>query len=153
MERVDTDPDDYLNELADERVRNTMHRLDGLVRSAMPDRSRTLWQGVFWGGTDQTIIGYGDIVQERPRGDDVEWFLVGLARQKDTYSFYVNAVEDGRYLGQVFGDRLRAPGVAKSRVKIGSASIGFRSIDDIDQTTLGSLLVRAHELTPPDERR
>ncbi len=151
MERTDTDPDDFLDEL-DEEARNTMHRLDGLVRSAMPGRSRTLWQGVFWGGTDQTIIGYGDIVQERPRGDDVEWFLVGLARQSDHYSFYVNAVEDGRYLGQLFEERLRAPGVAKSRVKIGSASIGFRSMDDLDQTTLRDLLRRADELTPPDRR-
>ncbi len=153
MERVDTDPDDFLSSFDDEAVRNTMHRLDGAIRSAMPGRNRTLWEGVFWGGTDQQILGYGDIVQPRPKGEEVEWFLVGLARQKDSYSLYVNAVDDGRYLGQVYEDRLRRPDLAKSRLKIGSASIGFRSADDVDLTVLGDLLRRADELTPPDERR
>ena len=152
MDRTDTDPDDFLNGFADESVRNTMHRLDGIVRSTMPGRSRTLWEGVFWGGTEQSIIGYGDIVQPRPRGDDVEWFLVGLARQKDGYSLYVNAVDDGVYLGQRHAERLRSPGVAKSRVKIGSASIGFRSLDDLDLDTLRELLTEADRSTPPDHR-
>jgi hypothetical protein len=105
-----------------------------------------------WGGTDQSIIGYGDIVQPRPRGADVEWFLVGLARQKDLYSLYVNAVEDGRYLGQVYEDRLRVPGVAKSRLKIGSASIGLKTIDDIDLDALAAMLAVAHATTAADQR-
>ncbi len=152
MERVDTDPDDFIASFTDEEQRATMARLDEVIRSALPGRSRTLWQGKMWGGTDQSIIGYGDIVQERPKGDDVEWFLVGLARQKDLYSLYVNAVEDGRYLGQVHEDKLRLPGVAKSRLKIGSASIGLRTIDDIDLDALTELLAAAHAATPPDER-
>jgi hypothetical protein len=152
MERVDTNPDDVLAGFDDEEIRATMTRLDELIRGALPGRSRTLWEGTMWGGTDQSIIGYGDIVQPRPRGDDVEWFLVGLARQKDNYSLYVNAVDDGRYLGQVYEDRLRVEGVAKSRVKIGSASIGFRSIDDVDLGALGELLTQAHASTGPDQR-
>ena len=152
MERVDTDPDDFLEAFADESVRTTMQRLDQIIRAALPGRNRTLWEGVFWGGTDQSILGYGDIVQPRPKGETVEWFLVGLARQKDSYSLYVNAVEDGAYIGQGYADRLRAAGVAKSRVKIGSASIGFGSLDDVDVEVLAELLGRADELTPPDER-
>ncbi|MEL6985538.1 MAG: hypothetical protein AAFO29_24110 [Actinomycetota bacterium] len=152
MERVDTNPDDFITSFDDAEQRATMTRLDEVICSALPGRSRTLWQGTMWGGTDQSIIGYGDIVQPRPKGDDVEWFLVGLARQKDLYSLYVNAVEDGRYLGQVREDRLRVPGVAKSRLKIGSASIGLKTIDDIDLDALADLLATAHASAPPDQR-
>jgi hypothetical protein len=102
-----------------------------------------VWEGTFWGGTEQRILGYGDIVQPRPRGESVEWFLVGLARQTKTYSLYVNAVEDGAYLLSGYADRL-------GKVKVGSASVGFRSLDDVDREGLTELLTRAHELTPPD---
>ncbi len=153
MERVDTDPDEFIASFADDEQRATMARLDEVIRAALPGRTRTLWQGKMWGGTDQSIIGYGDIVQPRPRGEDVEWFLVGLARQSDVYSLYVNAVEDGRYIGQVREDQLRVDGVAKSRLKIGSASIGMRTIDDIDLGALAELLAAANTSAPPDRRR
>ena len=142
MERVDTSPDEYLAELP-EAVRATMIELDAIITAAMPGRSRTLWTGTFWGGTDQHIIGYGDIVQPRPRGDAVEWFAVGLARQKAHFSLYVNAAADGKYLLADHADRL-------GKVKLGSASVGFQKLDDLDLDGLAALLRRADELTRPD---
>ena len=95
MEIVETTPDEFLGSIEDDAIRDTMRAVDAAIVAALPRRRRVLWQGVFWGGTDQSIIGYGDITQPRPRGDDVEWFLVGLARQKSNYSIYLNAVRDG----------------------------------------------------------
>ena len=114
--------------------------------SAMPGRCRDLWQGTFWGGTDQTIIGYGRILQPRPRGDDVEWFLVGLARQKRNYSLYVNATSGDGYLAHDYADRLR-------KVKLGAASIGFTKLSNVDTDVLHELLAAAHGATPPDTGR
>ena len=142
MEIVPTSVDDFLARLGDDD-RPMMAALDEIIRAAMPDRCRVLWEGVFWGGTEQSIIGYGDIVQPRPKGPDVEWFLVGLARQKRHVSIYVNAVEDGQYLGQRYADRL-------GKAKIGAASIGIRNLDEVDLEVLIELLRRADELTPPD---
>jgi hypothetical protein len=34
--------------------------------------------------------------------------------------------------------------------KIGSASLSFKRIDDIDRDQLAAMLTQAHELTPPD---
>ncbi len=135
--------DDYLSGIEDDEVRSVMVELDEVIKSALPGRRRVLWEGVFWGGTEQSIIGYGDITQPRPRGEDINWFLIGFARQKRTYSIYVNAVEDGAYLGKQFAAEL-------GKVKLGSASIGFKRGDDIDRDGLISLLRRAHEITPPD---
>ncbi len=142
MEIVETDPTDYINSL-DEPDRTVMLTVDRLISDAMPNRRRALWRGVFWGGTEQAIIGYGDIRQPRPRGDDVEWFLVGLAKQKRHYSLYVNAVADGVYLGQQYAGRL-------GKVKLGSASIGFRDLETVDLDVLADLLARADSITPPD---
>lgn len=139
MEKTGADPDAYLASLPDD-VRPPMAALDELIRAALPGRERSLWEGTFWGGTDQTILGYGDIVQPRPQGEAVEWFAVGLARQKRHFSLYVNAVEDGRYLGQLYADRL-------GKVKLGAASIGFRRLEDVDLEALRELLEHADRLT------
>lgn len=144
MQKVESDPDEYLASLPAER-RSTMAAADALIRRAMPARSRSLWTGKFWGGTDQTIIGYGDVRQPRPRGADVEWFAVGLAMQKNYVSLYVNAALDGQYLAKAYADRL-------GKVKVGSASIAFASLDDVDPAALTELLQHADRLTPPDAR-
>ena len=143
MDISNTDVDTHLDGIEDPEVAETMRALDGLITSAMPDRRRVLYEGTFWVGTEQEIIGYGHIVQPRPRGEDVHWFLVGLARQKDHYSLYVNAVDEGKYLGQHYKGRL-------GKVKLGSASIGFKHIDQVDLDVLEELMKRANEITDPD---
>lgn len=139
MKRVGTPPDEHLASFPD-GIRDQMIELDRLIAASFAERSRTVWEGVFWGGTDQAIIGYGDIVQPSPRGDDVEWFAVGLARQKNHFSIYVNAIDDGQYLLAQYKDRL-------GKAKIGSASIAFSSVNDLDIGPLGELLDRANALT------
>lgn len=118
----------------------SLARIDAVVVAALPGASRVLWRGVFWGGTDQPIIGYADIDQPRPRGQSVRWFLIGLARQKNHISLYVNAAEDGQYLSRVYGPRL-------GRTKVGSASIAFPSVDDIDLDALDAMVRHASRLT------
>jgi len=113
--------------------------LDGVITAALPGATRVLWQGVFWGGTDQSIIGYGATVQPRPRGAGVEWFLVGLARQKNHLSLYVNAAEGREYLAKVYGPRL-------GRTKVGSASISFASADVVDLDVLDEMVRHAGRL-------
>jgi len=142
VEKAATTPEHLLSSFDDE-VNGVMRTLDALIRECMPARSRTVWEGIFWGGTEQRIIGYGTIVQPRPRGADVEWFLVGLARQSASYSLYVNATEDDAYLLKAYGGKL-------GNVKLGSASIGFTGLADVDIEGLRELLTRAHEVTPPD---
>jgi hypothetical protein len=117
----------------------SLTRIDAVVATALPGAARVLWKGVFWGGTDQTIIGYGNIEQPRPKGNTVRWFLIGLARQKRYLSLYVNAVEGGSYLSQIYGHRL-------GRTKIGSASVSFKSADTIDLDVLDEMVRHAGRL-------
>ena len=131
--------DAWLASIEDERAED-FRRLDALISDVFADDSRVLWVGKFWGGTDQTIIGYGDLIQPRPKGDDVHWFVVGLALQKANISIYVNAIKDGQYLGKVYGKRL-------GKVKLGSASIGFKTLADLDRDVLKEMLAEARNLT------
>ncbi len=142
MRIVDTDADAYLASLPDEH-RDTMIAVDRTIHRALPDRRRVLWQGVFWGGTHQSIIGYGRLDQTGASGNTVEWFLVGLARQKRNYSIYVNATADNAYLAHRYADRL-------GKVRLGAASIGFRRLEDLDLVALTELVTEANCLTPPD---
>lgn len=102
-----------------------LQAVDRALRAGMPNIPRTLWRGVFWGGTAQAIVGYGDLRQPRPRGEDVDWFLIGLAEQQNHVSLYVNAVAGGAYLAHRYAERL-------GRVKVGSAAVTFRRLEDID---------------------
>ncbi|WP_349828578.1 hypothetical protein [Brevibacterium litoralis] len=139
MRATDEDVDQYISENAHAEG---FRELDVLVRGSLPpDAPRVLWRGTLWGGTEQSIIGYGQVVQPRSDGSEVEWFLVGLARQKRGFSLYVNAVVDGAYIGQHYAERLQVPGAAK--VRIGAASIGFSRPGAIDQDVLREMLAHA----------
>jgi hypothetical protein len=142
MQRVATDPDEHLRELPGE-VRDDLVALDRMITAAMPGRRRVLWEGTFWGGTSQTIIGYGDLVQPRPRGGEVEWFIVGLARQKQHVSVYVNAVQHGEYLVARYAGRL-------GKVQVGAAAITFKRLTDLDREAFAELVATAHRVCPPD---
>ncbi len=135
MKRVSTSPDEYLASLPAE-IRGDMETLDRRISAALPGHRRILWEGVFWGGSEQAIIGYGDYSYVRSDRKPVEWFIVGLARQKNYYSVYVNAADGRRYLTEAYAGRL-------GKVKAGKSSISFRRLADVEMEVLLELVERA----------
>ena len=124
--------DTHLKSLPDD-VRADMELLDAEITARMKDASRVLFEGKFWGGSDQRIIGYGEFRYTNSSGKTVEWFMVGLAAQKNYISVYVNAVDEDGYLLAKYKDRL-------GKAKIGSASISFKTVTDIDMDVLMELV-------------
>ena len=118
-----------------------MRTLDAVISAEMAGLERLLWEGVFWGGTEQQIVGYGSMTQSRPKAPDVDWFLIGLAQQKRHVSVYVNAVKAGKYL-------LAGVGASLGQVKVGSAAITVPRLDALDQAAFRRLIVEARSLTP-----
>jgi hypothetical protein len=110
-------------------LRQSIEHLDKIISEIMVGHSRVLWEGTLWGGTQQEIIGYGDYTINLSRGKKSEWFMVGLAIQKNYISIYVNAVEDGQYVAEKYRSKL-------GKVKVGKSSIGFKHLDDLDIDTL-----------------
>jgi hypothetical protein len=137
MEKTKKDPDKFLNTVTD-AYRADMIKLDKEISRIMKGEERVLWTGKFWGGSDQNIIGFGKFTYVR-KGKKIEWFLIGLAQQKNYISLYVNAVEDNQYLAQKYGKEL-------GKVKIGSSSISFRKLEDVNLKKLLEMLKRAKAL-------
>jgi hypothetical protein len=138
MERSSTTPDAYIASLPD-GVRGDIADLDATVSAVMAGLERVLWEGKFWGGTEQHIIGYGAYTYVGRSGSTGEWFIVGLAKQKDHISVYVNAVEDGQHLSKRYAERL-------GKVKAGSGQIGFKRLADVDRDVLVEMVGKAREL-------
>lgn len=137
MRKTRKDPSRYIESL-DNDVSTQMKKLDKLIAGAMKGHSRVVWEGTFWGGSKQIIIGYGDYNTTRPGGKSVSWFMVGLALQKNYFSIYINAVEEKQYLSERYGPEL-------GKVKVGKASISFRNVDDIDLSKLKKIVTKARK--------
>ncbi|HEX6286614.1 MAG TPA: DUF1801 domain-containing protein [Acidimicrobiia bacterium] len=139
MERTDRDVDAFLASI-EGRPGEDIRRLDAAIVERMRGAERYLYEGKFWGGSDQQIVGYGVMDYENRSGENVEWFVVGLAAQKNYISMYVNAVKDGRYLLREYEKEL-------GKAKVGSASISFGSLDDVDLDGLLALVEEAGRLS------
>ncbi|MGD9630283.1 MAG: DUF1801 domain-containing protein [Pyrinomonadaceae bacterium] len=137
MEKVKTSPDEFIASLPDE-TRPAVEKLDKQIAKIMKGEERVLWTGIFWGGSEQNIIGYGDLSYER-KGKTVKWFKIGLASQKNYISIYVNAVDGNKYLTQKYGDAL-------GKVKVGASSISFKKTDDLNLDKFTEMLKMASEL-------
>ena len=134
-----TTPDEHIASLPDD-VRDDIRTLDAAITGAMPGEERVVWEGKFWGGADQRIIGYGSYHYKGRSGAEGEWFVVGLAAQKNYLSLYVNAADDGTYLSEVYGTRL-------GKVKAKRANIQLKRASDVDLDVLREMAARARELT------
>lgn len=135
MDLSDRTVDEYLGSLS-EQVGEDMAALDAVIAAEMDGFPRELYEGKLWGGSDQEIIGYGRYSYQRSDNKTVEWFLIGLAAQKNYLSVYISAVEDGEYMSEKYGSDL-------GKVKVGKSSISFKAAADIDLAKLASLVRRA----------
>lgn len=140
MKIVSTTPAALLRSVPDER-RADMTRLHREIVRVMKGLPCVVWEGVFWGGSAQRIIGYGEHRYTRADGKDVHWFIVGLALQKQYISVYVNAVDGRRYLAETYGKKL-------GRVKVGKSSVSFASLADVKLDVLLEMIGRARALQP-----
>ena len=142
MERVESSPDDYIASQPPD-IRAVLEELHVLIRAVLPDHDCCMWEGIFWGGSEQRIIGYGNYSYQRSDKTQVEWFIVGLTRQKNYFSVYVNAVEGKTYLAELYGPRL-------GKVKIGKSSISFRNRADINLDVLSEMIEHAGRIVTTD---
>ena len=143
MERVESSPDDYIAS-QDPDIRAVLEKLHTLIKTALLDRDSCMWEGVFWGGSEQQIIGYGNYAYQRSDKKQVQWFTVGLTRQKNYFSVYVNAVEEKKYLAEIYGPRL-------GKVKTGKSSISFRNLSDVNLDVLSEMIEHAGRITDETE--
>ena len=115
--------------------RSLLEAVDRTIAAAVPGLETWIWRGKMWGGTDQTILGYGRFSYTNRSGVEVEWFLIGLANQKAYVSLYVTG-------------RRRVPGPALRRAawQGTAASVSFTRLENIDLTVLAGMAAEAESL-------
>jgi hypothetical protein len=118
--------------------RSDLERVDAVLSKVMKGHSRSLWGGKFWGGTEQSIIGYGDHAYQGSNKKTVDWFIVGLAPQKSYNSIYINAADEDGYVIQRYADRL-------GKVKVRSAAITYKKAEDLDLKVLEEVATLARD--------
>jgi hypothetical protein len=141
VERSTASPDAFIETLP-ESAREDIATLDAVIAEVMSGHERVLWEGVFWGGTSQRIIGYGSWRYTGRSGATGDWFIVGLAAQKNYLALYVSGAEAGTSLAKRYAPRL-------GKVKAGSSNLQFKRAADLDLDVLRELVARARELSAP----
>lgn len=143
MKKTNSNPDDFINSLP-ETQREAVSTLDKLISKTLPNEKPVMWEGIFYAGTMQRIIGYGTMFfQGRSKGaKPVEWLLVGLAPQKDYITIYISGVEAGQTLTKKYGATLG------KKVKAGAGTVSFKKLEDVDLVQLVMLLNKAQALRP-----
>lgn len=137
MNSTTTNVNEYIESL-EPPMQSDVAELHKLILTHMPDVQPRMWEGTFWGGSTQRIIGYGDMTFTRSDKKVVEWFMVGLTQQKNYISVYICATEDGKYIVKKYGDTL-------GKVKLGSSSISFKKMADVDVEALMKLVDKAYD--------
>ena len=139
MKVTKTNPDTFLNSLPEDRVED-MKRLDALIVKAAPKgTNRVMWEGIFWGGSEQSIIGYGAMQFTNSKKETVDWFAVGLANQKGYITVYVNGYEDGMGLAKKYADKL-------GKVKTTTSAVNIKNLDDVNLEQLEKVIKKSFEL-------
>lgn len=132
MDKSKTKPNDYIKSLPDES-QEEIFELHKMISKIAKDQEIVMYEGKFWGGSEQQIIGYGNWSYTRSDKKKVEWFKVGLALQKNYITVYVNAVEDGKYVAESYKEKL-------GKAKVGKSSISFKNIKDVNIEILEEII-------------
>lgn len=139
MTQTTTSIPGFIKSLPEEK-QGDIKKLDQIISKHKGKHKKVMWEGKFWGGSDQKIIGYGEQTYTRSDQKEVIWFVVGLALQKNYISVFVSAVEDGKYLTEQYKGTL-------GKAKVGKSSVSFSSVDDIDLEVFEEMIKKSFELS------
>jgi hypothetical protein len=122
-------PDEYID-LLDEPRKSEIQKLHDFIRKTLPSLSPFILSG---------MIGYGKYRYKSPSGKEGDWFLIGLASQKNYISLYVCALENNTHIAEKYKEKL-------PKTSIGKSCIRFKKAEDIDFNVLKEILIRAEKL-------
>lgn len=117
--------DEYVDALAEPR-RGEMKKLHEMIVGIAPNLEVKLWGA---------IIGYGSYHYKYASGREGDWFVIGLASQKNYISLYVCASDDREYLAEKYRDKL-------PKASIGKSCVRFKRLADVDMNVVNELIVK-----------
>ncbi len=122
-------PRDYLASLPGER-KSAVGAIHKAVRAAAPELKPRVLRG---------MLGYGKYHYRYPSGREGDWFVVGLASQKNYISLYICLSEKDQYLPEKNKHRL-------GNVSVGKSCIRFKTLADLNLRVALALIRKASML-------
>ena len=122
-------PRDYLASLPRDR-RSAVAAIHKAVRAAAPELKPRIMRG---------MLGYGKYHYRYASGREGDWFVVGLASQKNYISLYICICEKNQYLPETNKHRL-------GNVSVGKSCIRFKNLADLDLRVALALIRKAANL-------
>jgi len=130
-------PDEFIASLEGGN-KEVIETLDKMISKIFKGERRVMWEGTFWGGSSQTIIGYGVWKYTRSDKKEVNWYVIGLSRQKNYFTLNVNAYDGKEQLIPKFEGKL-------GKVKASKASLNFKKLEDLNLKEIKKLLKIAYK--------
>ena len=108
-------PAQYIANLPPDR-RETVQALDRAIRRAAPELKPHIYF---------RMLGYGPYKHVTSSGGECDWCAVALASQKNYFSLYLCASDEGQYLAEENRKRL-------GKVSVGRSCVRFKKLQDLD---------------------
>jgi hypothetical protein len=116
-----------------------LRRLDKIIRQSAPGLKPYLLDT-----ESMTGLGFGKYHYKYASGKEVDWCVIGLATQKNHFSLYICLARDGKYLAEIYRDRL-------GKVSCGKSCIRFKKIEDLDLEVVKEICEEAAALAQSKE--
>lgn len=124
-------PEEYLNRLEEPR-KSEMEQLYTCISSTIPNEKPFIMS---------RMIAWKPYHYQYASGREGDWFIVGLASQKNYISVYVCAAAQGEYLAEKYNKEL-------GRVNVGRSCIRLKKVSDLDLPTLKKVIKEGIKSTP-----
>lgn len=122
-------PQEYID-LIEEPRKSEIVKLDNLIRKTIPSAKPFIEAG---------MLGYGKFHYKSKSGREGDWFLIGLASQKNYISLYVCAASsDGKYIAEKYVKSL-------PKANIGKSCVRFKKTEDVDLKIIEKMLLEAEK--------
>ncbi|HVE59647.1 MAG TPA: DUF1801 domain-containing protein [Pyrinomonadaceae bacterium] len=124
--KTDASVDDFLDNIADEKVRDDSRKIAALMEKATGAKPK------MWGAA---IVGFGERHLKYASGRDLDWMEVGFAPRKANLTLYLNIGEgwDEDLLSQL------------GKHKVGMGCLYFKRLSDVNEEILEKLIEKSVE--------
>ncbi len=119
-------PEEYIAMINEPR-RSEIQKLHEFISKTVPQFKPYIQVG---------MIGYGNYHYKYASGKEGDWALIALASQKNYISVYVCSVIDGKYVAEMYKDKL-------PKANIGKSCIRFKKVEDIDLAVIAEIIKKA----------
>ena len=122
--KTDGNVEDFLNNIADEKVRADCQKISALMQKATGEKPE------MWGAA---IVGFGEIHLKYASGRDVDWMQIGFSPRKANITLYLNQ-------GQGWDEDLLSK---LGRHKAGMGCLYIKRLSDVDEKVLEKLFEKS----------